>query len=103
MPEGVIFTVPLTVDEYLVIVDIPAGQDVELSTRFSDNQLTISGKVVNKEETKAEQLFRSGPSYNVLASSQFSQTLVLPVGIDNEEITIDQDETEIKIRIPKLK
>lgn len=96
-------TMEESANEFTVLVSVPNGQEVELNTELTDNRLKISGKVNNKSEEKSNGLFGGSQSFNTLSSSRFSQTMTLPGEIDEAGMTIDHGESEISIRIPKVK
>lgn len=96
-------TMEESTDDYTVIVAVPQGQEVELNTELSDNQLKITGKIKNSQEGKASRLFGGTGSYNTLSASRFSQTMTLPSDVDEAGMTIEHDDSEITIRIPKIK
>ena len=96
-------TMEESTEDYTVVVTVPQGQEVELNTELSDNQLKITGKVKNSQEQKGNKLFGGTGSYNTLSASQFSQTMTLPTDVDEAGMTIENDEAKITIRIPKVK
>ena len=96
-------TMEESTDDYTVVVAVPQGQEVELNTELSDNQLKITGKVKTSKEDKGSSLFGGTGSYNTLSASRFSQTMTLPSDVDEAGMTIEHDELEITIRIPKIK
>jgi HSP20 family molecular chaperone IbpA len=90
-------------EAYNIAVSIPKGQEVELNTELSDNQLKISGQVNNKTKAKPNGLCGGTHSFNALSSSRFSQTMTFPAEIDEAGMTINHGESEITIKIPKKK
>lgn len=96
-------TMKESAEEFTVVVSVPQGQEVELNTELSDNLLNISGKINNKTEEKLDQLFGNTQSFSTLSSSRFSQTMTLPAEIDETGMTITHGESEITIKIPKIK
>ena len=96
-------TMEESANDYTVVVAVPQGQEVELNTELSGNQLKITGKVKNSQEEKANKLFGGTSSYNTLSASRFSQTMTLPSDVDEAGMTIEHDDSEITIRIPKIK
>jgi len=85
-----------TGEKYTVVVTVPEGQDVEVNTELSDNTLKVYGKVKNTSENSAGDVFD-----RTLSTSQFTQSMVLPEPVDESGMTIDQEEKEIVITIPK--
>ena len=94
-------TMDESADEYTVIVTIPDGQEVELNTTLSDNQLTISGTVHRRTENTADQLFGGSNTFSGMSSSQFSQTVTLPSAIDEAGMDVKHEDTTITVTIPK--
>jgi len=87
----------INVDEtdkaYIVTVNMPQGETVELNTNISGRVLTVSGKVINTSSGKQTQL---------RSSRQFSQTLNLSNPVDEAKMTTEQDDQSITITLPKL-
>ena len=84
-------------DKYKVTVQVPEGEDVEINTDLTDNQLTISGKVRQQSSTDS-----SGAQRQSLAISQFSQSLSLPGPVDNAHMKEEDKGNQIVITIPKI-
>lgn len=78
---------------YVVTVNMPQGETVELNTNISGRIFTVSGKVISTSSGNHSQ-FRS--------SRQFSQTLTLNSPVDEAKMTTEQDDQTIKITLPKL-
>jgi len=85
-----------TGEEYIVVVTVPEGEEVELNTELSENTLKIFGKVKNTSENNNGDFF--GRS---MSTSQFSQSMTLSEPVDESGMTIDQEDTKIVITIPK--
>jgi HSP20 family molecular chaperone IbpA len=87
-----------TEDEYRITVDVHDGQEVELNTTFENNVLTISGIVKSSSEDNDNNRYSVSHS-----SARFSQTMTLPDPVDESAMTIDKDDEEIVVVLPKLK
>ncbi len=94
-------TMDETADQYIVIVTVPEGQEVELNTTLNDNQLTVSGTVQRRIENTTNELFGGSRPYSTLSSSQFSQTMALPADIDEAGMDVKHEDSIITIVIPK--
>lgn len=84
-------------DQYKVIVQVPKGEDVQVNTNMTGNQLTINGKVKESKQQQANNF--QGQS---LAVSQFSQTMDFPAAIDESKVKIKHDDNRIVITVPKV-
>lgn len=80
-------------NEYRIEVSIPEGQEVEVNTDLTHNQLTISGTVKNKTE--------EGQSFSQ-STRQFSQSMTLPGSIDEGGMKVEQEENQIIVIVPKV-
>lgn len=87
-----------TEDEYLVVVDVHGGQNVELDTQLKSGVLTISGVVNSSSNDEGTNAYAMSHS-----SARFSQSMTLPEAIDEAAMTVDQSDDEIVIVIPKSK
>lgn len=83
--------------QYKVVVNVPKGENVEVDTNLTGNQLTIDGKVSQTEKQQAGNT--QGQS---LAISQFSQTLSFPQQIDASQVKVTRDGNDVVITVPKL-
>ena len=84
-------------DQYRVTVQVPKGEDVEVNTNLTGNQLTISGKVKQTQQKQTNSFH--GQS---LAVSQFSQTMDFPAPIDDSGVKVKHKHNEIVITVPKV-
>lgn len=91
--------VAMTEDDqaYLVSIQIPEGQNVELETELSNKTLIISGSV----KTEQEQAGVAGFNSRNMQESRFSQSMYLSEDIDEAAMTVVQNDDEILITIPK--
>lgn len=81
---------------YIITVEVPKGQEVELNTELVDNTLKISGKIKqSREQTK------DGISSRQSRASRFSQSIYLSREINESGMMIDNQKTQITITIPK--
>lgn len=83
---------------YLVTIQIPEGQNVELETEISNKTLIISGSVKSEQEEAGVAGFNS----RSMQESRFSQSMYLSEDIDEEAMAIERNDEEIVISIPKL-
>lgn len=82
-----------TDNAYIVTVNMPQGERVELNTNISGRVFTVSGKVISTSSDKNAKFH---------SSRQFSQTLTLQSPIDETKMTSEQDNQTITITLPKL-
>jgi HSP20 family protein len=82
-----------TLDEYVVLADLPGIKLDDVSVEVNDNVLTISGARVPVETGDARLAERPFGS--------FVRTLTLPKGVDSDEIVADYSDGVLSLRIPK--
>ena len=85
------------VNEYVVQVDVPEGEEMEFHAEIVDNTLKITGKTKSLIESKTENSIQKS-----FSSNQFFQSLLLGVNIDEAGMTIEQNENEYIVKIPKF-
>lgn len=84
-------------NEYRVVVEVHGGQDVELNTKVENDVLTISGVVNSSAQKKGSDA--TGISHS---SARFSQSMTLPEPVDESAMTVDQNDEEIVVILPKI-
>ena len=82
--------------EYRVVIDVPEGQNIEITTGVKDNMFSISGliKSENKKST-------SNGSEHQTSVSRFSQSVYLAHPINEKGILTKQERSRTTITIPK--
>ncbi|HWI22558.1 MAG TPA: Hsp20/alpha crystallin family protein [Baekduia sp.] len=83
-------------DHYVLTADLPGLSEPDISIEVEDRTLTISGERKSERES-------SGGNYHRLerATGSFSRSLVLPDGVDPEQIEAHFDKGVLRIEIPK--
>ncbi|MAY01699.1 MAG: hypothetical protein CMQ38_01830 [Gammaproteobacteria bacterium] len=91
-------TVSMTEDSeaYRVVIEVPEGQEIELNTELNNNVLVVSGSVRSLREEG-----NSGLSSRSMQESRFSQSMHLPGDIDEAGMTVDRQDNEIIVTVPK--
>lgn len=85
-------------DEYRIVVNVQGEQDIELNTTLEDGILTISGVVNSSTNDNGPNAY--GMSHS---SARFSQSVTLSDPVDEAAMTVDQNDEEIVVVVPKLK
>ncbi len=78
---------------YEVVIDVPAGADVDVSTRFDGHQFTLNGTVKNELKNQQQE---------VTAISRFSRSMYLPDNVDEAAMTTKNKGDQIVITLPKI-
>ncbi len=85
-----------TPTEFIVLVEKPAGSEIELNTEVSGNLLTISGRTSARQDLdNGSQLARSRHE------SHFSRSITLRQPVDELGMEIEYDDTTVRLRLPK--
>jgi HSP20 family protein len=84
-------------DKYKVIVDVPKGENVQINTDVTGNQLTIDGKVRQTREGKS-----ANADMQSLSISQFSQTMSFPEPVKDSDVKVTRNNNQIVITVPKI-
>jgi len=82
--------------ELVIRVEIPGVKPDEVDITVEDRTLTISGKRQFEETTK-----QAGYHRREIFSGEFKRTLVLPEGLNAEEITAKAEDGILKVTIPR--
>jgi HSP20 family molecular chaperone IbpA len=83
-------------DRYEVTVDMPKGQQVDLSAQLTDGVLNISGKVKNEQRTEKDQQYSE-----MFSTSQFSQSVTFDHPIDESGMKVKREQQNMLIIVPK--
>ena len=84
-------------DNYKVTVDVPKGQNIQINTDLSGNELTIDGKVKQSGGNQA-----NGSGMQSLSVSQFSQTMYFPQPVNDSGMKIKRNDNQVVITVPKV-
>jgi HSP20 family protein len=82
-----------TVDEYLVVADLPGVRSEDVTIEVDDRVLTISGSRAPVETGEPQLVERPYGS--------FARTLTLPQGVDADAIEAGYHDGVLELRIPK--
>lgn len=85
-----------TGDDYQIVVPVPSGQEVELSTTLEDGAVTITGTLHSKSSQQQNNFAAS-----LFSQSQFSRTIKLPGPVDEFGIVSRSTDAGIVVSIPK--
>lgn len=96
MNEGPVVSMTEDSDAYLIVIEVPDGQEVEVNTEVEGNMLMVSGSVRNERDESS-----SGINSRSMQESRFSQSVYLPEAVDEDAITIDRNTDEIVVTVPK--
>ncbi len=84
-------------DKYKVIVDVPKGENIDINTNLSGNQLTIDGKVKQTDQSQS-----NNDREQSLSISEFSQTVNFPEPVKDSGVKVKHDSDQIVITVPKV-
>ncbi len=95
------FDVPeISMDEsktaYVITMDVPKGQAVEINTKLEDQRLSLTGVVKDsKSNARGQQ--------SIVSSSvrQFTRSFYFPLAVDEAAMTVEQSDDNITITVPK--
>ena len=82
--------------ELVIRVEIPGVKPDEVEITVEDRTLTISGKRQLEEATE-----QAGYHRREIFSGEFKRTLVLPEGLNAEEITAKAEDGILRVTIPR--
>ena len=82
--------------ELVIRVEIPGVKPDEVDITVEDRTLTISGKRQFEETTE-----QAGYHRREIFSGEFKRTLVLPEGLNAEEITAKAEDGILRVTIPR--
>jgi len=82
--------------ELVIRVEIPGVKPNEVDITVEDRTLTISGKRQFEETTK-----QAGYHRREIFSGEFKRTLVLPEGLNAEEITAKAEDGILSVVVPR--
>lgn len=94
--QSISYNMQETADEYLITIDVPEGQDLDLDTELLDDQLILSAKVTTTSSDQS-----GGMSRNFSSTSQMKRSMYLSDDIDESAMKIHQEGQTITISIPK--
>lgn len=83
-------------EAYRVVIAIPEGQEVEVNTDLNDNLLVISGSVKSERDESV-----SGFNSRSMQESRFSQSLYISDAVDEADMQVERNDSEIIITVPK--
>lgn len=85
-----------TEDSLLLRADLPGLSEEDVSVEVQDNVLTVSGERRAEHEDKGEGYHRVERSFG-----QFTRTVSLPDGIDQDQVQANFNNGVLEVRIPK--
>lgn len=84
-------------DSYVVILEAPANQEIELSTEVENNTLSLAGKL--RTQTNQSQ---GGSVFSSSSVSRFSRSIPFPQDVNALGMYTETKEGKITITIPKM-
>ena len=94
--QSIAYDMQETSDEYLITIDIPEGQDLDLDTDLQDDQLIINAKLTSNSSDQS-----NGMSRNFSSTSQMQRSMYLSSDVDESAMKVNQDGQRVTISIPK--
>jgi HSP20 family protein len=85
-----------TENELVLSFDLPGIEEDKIAVELEDNVLTVSGERERTAEHSADRFYRFERRYG-----QFSRSVTLPTGVDEEDVKADFKQGVLEIRIPK--
>ncbi len=85
-----------TKDNFVLEADVPGLKEENLDIDISGQRLTISGHREEKKEEEEERCYTYERSYG-----SFSRSMVLPEGVDVNQITADLKDGVLRVVVPK--
>ncbi|HLH13262.1 MAG TPA: Hsp20/alpha crystallin family protein [Solirubrobacteraceae bacterium] len=83
-------------DRYVLRADLPGVREEDVKIELEDNVLTISGERRSEHEERKEGYYRVER-----ASGSFSRSLVLPEGVDPQQIRARIEHGVLEVSVPK--
>jgi HSP20 family protein len=83
-------------DRYLLRADLPGVREQDVKVELDENVLTISGERRSEHEHRGEGYYRVER-----ASGSFSRSLVLPDGVDAQQISARIEDGVLEVSVPK--
>ena len=82
--------------ELMLSFDLPGIEEDQVSVELDDNILTVSGTRERKTEQTGDRFYRYERRFG-----NFSRSVTLPTGVDEEKITADFKNGVLEIHVPK--
>lgn len=83
-------------DRYVLRADLPGVREEDVKVELDDNVLTVSGERRSEHEARREGYYRVER-----ASGSFSRSLVLPEGVDPQQIHARIEHGVLEVSVPK--
>ena len=85
-----------TDSELVLSFDLPGIEEDRISVELEDNVLTVSGERDRAEKTEGDRFYRYERRFG-----QFSRSVTLPPGVNEDEIKADYKAGVLEVRVPK--
>ena len=85
-----------TETELVLSFDLPGVSEDEIAVELDDNVLTVSGERERTDEHSSERFYRFERRYG-----QFSRSVSLPAGVNEDDIQANYTDGVLEIRVPK--
>jgi len=85
-----------TDSELVYAFDLPGIEEDRISVELEDNVLTVSGERDRAEKTEGDRFYRYERRFG-----QFSRSVTLPQGVNEDEIKADYEAGVLEVRVPK--
>jgi HSP20 family protein len=85
-----------TDDALVLSFDLPGVDEDRISVELEDNVLTVSGERERTEKNEGDRFYRYERRFG-----QFSRSVTLPQGVNEDEIKADYKAGVLEVRVPK--
>ena len=85
-----------TEDSLVLSFDLPGMKEDEIQVELDDNVLTVSGQRERQQERKEDSYYRFERRFG-----QFSRSVALPAGVNDDSIQAKYENGVLEIRVPK--
>jgi HSP20 family protein len=85
-----------TEKELVLSFDLPGVEEDKIAIELDNNVLTVSGERERTSEHSSERFYRFERRYG-----QFSRSVTLPAGVNEEDIKADFQNGVLEVRVPK--